>query len=201
MSNVNPLYPPAAIVLEGEHVILKPMDASCTDDLKYAVADGDLWKLWYTLVPPPDEMRQWVEKSVGELNEGVSVPFAVVRKSDGKTVGTTRYMNIEKGIRRLEIGHTWYAASVQRTALNTECKYLLLTYAFEKLACVAVEFRTHRMNHRSRAAIERLGAQLDGVLRNHKLMPNGTLRDTAVYSILNTEWPMVKKHLEFKLGG
>ena len=200
MTNQNPSYPPAPVVLEGEHVILKPVAISHIEDFKQAVADGELWKLWYTLVPPPEKMEEWIEKSLAEQKEGASVPFAVVRKSDGKVVGTTRYMHIEKSLRRLEIGHTWYAASAQRTALNTECKYLLLTYAFEKLQCVAVEFRTHRMNVRSRTGIERLGAQLDGILRNHRLMANGTLRDTAVYSILNTEWPMVKKHLEYKLG-
>ena len=200
MSENNPSYPPSPIVLKGEYLILKPMEASYVEDFKEVVTDGELWKLWYTLVPSPEKMNEWIQQSIAEQQQGVSVPFAVARKSDGKIVGTTRYMRIEKSIRRLEIGHTWYAASVQRTALNTECKYLLLTYAFEKLECVAVEFRTHRMNVRSRAAIERLGAQLDGILRNHGLMSNGTLRDTAVYSILNTEWPMVKKHLEYKLG-
>lgn len=193
-------YPPAPLILKGEHVILKPVEASYVEDFRNAATDGELWKLWYTLVPPPERMEEWIRKSIQELEEGLSIPYAIIRKTDNKIVGTTRYMRIEKAIRRLEIGHTWYAASVQRTALNTECKYLLLTHAFEKLECVAVEFRTHRMNVRSRAAIERLGAQLDGILRNHVLMPNGTLRDTAVYSILNTEWPMVKKHLEYKLG-
>lgn len=200
MDTTPTLYPPVPLILEGKHVILKPVEASYVKDFKEAVADGELWKLWYTLVPAPERIDEWIQKCIAEQQQGVSVPFAVVRKSDGKIVGTTRYMRIEKTIRRLEIGHTWYAASVQRTALNTECKYLLLTHAFEKLECVAVEFRTHRMNVRSRAAIERLGAQLDGILRNHGLMLNGTLRDTAVYSILNTEWPMVKKHLEYKLG-
>lgn len=127
------------------------------------------------------------------------LPFSVFDPASGKAVGMTTYMNIEAETPRLEIGSTWYAKSVQRTALNTECKILMLTHAFEELGCIAVEFRTHFINMQSRRAIERLGAKLDGVLRSHLVMPNGTLRDTAVYSIVASEWPTVRAHLQWML--
>jgi len=194
------VYPPLPVTLEGQTVILKPLAMDHLDGLKEAVRDGELWKLWYTMIPSPAEMEKWLKSALAEQEEKTSLPFTVFSKADGRIIGCTRYMRMEQKYPRVEIGSTWYATSVQRTQVNTECKYLLLSHAFEALNCVAVEFRTHRMNLRSRAAIERLGAQLDGVLRNHLSMPNGTLRDTAVYSILNTEWPMVKTNLEFKLG-
>jgi RimJ/RimL family protein N-acetyltransferase len=165
-----------------------------------AVKDGELWKLWYTFIPTPETMEAWIQKAMKEKEEGVSLPFAVRRKVDNKIVGSTRYMNIEKDIRRLEIGTTWYSKSAQRSFVNTECKYLLLTHAFENLSCRAVEFRTHRLNEQSRRAIERLGAQQDGILRNHRMMANGTIRDTAVYSILDTEWDGIKSNLLFRLN-
>lgn len=199
MLSDNSAYPPTSVRLEGEHVILEPLQPAHLEGLREATVDGELWKLWYTMVPSPDGMEAWLDKALGEQSQQTCLPFAVLRKSDGKVEGSTRYMHIEKNVRRLEIGSTWYAQSVQRTALNTECKLLLLGHAFEQLACVAVEFRTHRMNTKSRAAIERLGARLDGILRNHSLM-HGIMRDTAVYSVLNTEWPMVKRNLESKLG-
>ncbi len=194
------VYPPLPVTLEGETVTLKPLTMDHADGLKEVVKDGELWKLWYTMIPSPAEMEKWLTRALAEQNEKTSLPFTVFSKADDRIIGCTRYMRMEQKYPRVEIGSTWYAASVQRTQVNTECKYLLLSHAFEALNCVAVEFRTHRMNVRSRAAIERLGAQLDGILRNHLSMPNGTMRDTAVYSILNTEWPMVKTNLEFKLG-
>lgn len=199
MNQNHPTYPPLPVTLEGQTVTLKPLTMDHVDGLKEAVKDGALWKLWYTMIPSPAEMEKWLSSALAEQEEKTSLPFTVF-SSDGRIIGCTRYMRMEKKYPRVEIGSTWYAASVQRTQVNTECKYLLLSHAFEALNCVAVEFRTHRMNVRSRAAIERLGAQLDGILRNHLSMPNGTMRDTAVYSILNTEWPMVKTNLEFKLG-
>jgi RimJ/RimL family protein N-acetyltransferase len=176
------------------------MDIQYLNVLQEAVKDGELWKLWYTFVPKPEVMESWIIKAIAEQSEGVSVPFVIRRNTDNLIVGSTRFMNIERDIRRLEIGTTWYAKSVQRSALNTECKLLLLQHAFEHLKCLAVEFRTHRMNVQSRRAIERLGAQLDGILRNHRVTSNGTIRDTAVYSIVDNEWPSVKTNLVFMLN-
>jgi len=193
------IYPPLPITIEGNQVLIRPMTLQDKDLLVEAASDGSLWNLWYTSVPTPDKMESYILTALAEQDEKKSVPFIIFRKKDQKIVGTTRYMNIETVIRRLEIGSTWYAKSSQRTGVNTECKYLLLKHAFESLGCLAVELRTHWINHQSRAAIERLGAKLDGVLRNHRMASDGTMRDTVVYSILNTEWPMVKSHLEFKL--
>lgn len=193
------IYPPLPITLEGNQVLIRPMTLQDKDLLVEAASDGSLWNLWYTSVPTPDKMESYILTALAEQDEKKSLPFIIIRKKDQKIVGTTRYMNIESVIRRLEIGSTWYAKSSQRTGVNTESKYLLLKHAFESLGCLAVELRTHWINHQSRAAIERLGAKLDGVLRNHRIASDGTLRDTVVYSILNSEWPMVKSHLEFKL--
>ena len=192
-------YPPKSITLTGTYVSLLPMDILYLEALKEAVKDGELWKLWYTFVPKPEEMEAWILKSLKEYDEGVSVPFVIQRKTDNRIVGSTRFMNIEKDIRRFEIGTTWYAKSAQRSAVNTECKFLLLQHAFEDLKCLAVEFRTHRMNVQSRKAITRLGAQQDGILRNHRIASNGTVRDTVVYSIIENEWRGVKSNLLFML--
>ena len=161
--------------------------------------DGELWKLWYTSVPAPEAMAAEIERRLALQAAGSMLPFAVL-DAQGRVVGMTTYMNIDATHRRVEIGSTWYAQSTQRSALNTECKRMLLGHAFEALECIAVEFRTHRLNTQSRRAIERLGAQLDGVLRAHMRLPNGTLRDTAVYSITAEEWPTVKVHLDFQLA-
>ena len=193
------IYPPLPITLEGNQVLIRPMTLQDKDLLVQAASDGSLWNLWYTSVPTPEKMESYILTALTEQEEKKSLPFIIIRKKDQKIVGTTRYMNIESVLRRLEIGSTWYAKSSQRTGVNTESKYLLLKHAFESLGCLAVELRTHWINHQSRAAIERLGAKLDGVLRNHRIASDGTLRDTVVYSILNSEWPMVKSHLEFKL--
>lgn len=192
-------YPPSPVTLTGEQISLIPLSETHENDLIEATRDGELWKLWYTSVPSPETVKSYIDTALNEQAHGKSLPFAVLRHADKKIVGSTRYMNIETQLRRLEIGSTWYATHAQRTAVNTECKYLLLQYAFESLECIAVEFRTHRFNEASRRAIQRLGAQQDGILRNHRIQPDGTFRDTVVYSILNSEWLVVKSHLRFKL--
>lgn len=192
-------YPPLPTILAGDHVRLEPLKHEHHDALNAAAVEGALWKLWYTTIPTPDKMEQYITIALSEQAAGKSLPFVVIKQSDHTIVGCTRYLNIETVVHRLEIGATWYAQRVQRSAVNTECKLLLLTHAFEQLDCIAVEFRTHRFNEQSRNAILRLGAIQDGILRNHRIMPDGTLRDTVVYSILNTEWPTVKSHLKYKL--
>lgn len=188
------------VTLTGRHVTLEPLSQEHHDELCEATRDGELWKLWYTIVPSPEDMRANIERRLELQRESSMVPWAVRDHASGKVVGMTTYMNIDTKSQRVEIGSTWYARSVQRTPLNTDCKLLLLTHAFETLHCIAVEFRTSFFNLQSRKAIERLGAKQDGVLRNHMRMPDGTLRDTCVYSILPGEWPAVKKHLQFKMG-
>lgn len=193
-------YPPTPVTLTGTHVQLVPIAVHHLAGLQEAAADGELWKLWYTFIPTPAEMEAWIKKALQETNDNASVVFVVKRRSDDKIVGSTRYMNIEKDIRRLEIGTTWYAKSVQRSPINTECKLLLLQHAFEELKCLAVEFRTHRFNDASRRAIARLGAQQDGILRSHRISTNGTVRDTVVFSIIQHEWDNVKSNLLFMLN-
>ena len=199
MSDAPPLpWPPRPTVLEGEHVRLEPLAPSHAAALVEAIADGGLDALWYTIVPAPAAVPGWIETARAQQAAGRALPFAVVRRRDGRVVGSTRYMNVEESQRRLEIGTTFYSASVQRSGLNTECKRLLLQHAFESLGCLAVEFRTHWFNQRSREAIARLGAKQDGVLRNHQRLPDGSLRDTVVFSILDTEWPATRRHLAFR---
>jgi N-acetyltransferase len=189
--------------LTGQHVQLVPLRPAHHDALVEAVRDGELWKLWYTAVPAPEQMAAEIQRRLGLQASGGMLPFAVL-DATGQPVGMTTYMNIDATNRRVEIGSTWYRASVQRTALNTEAKRLLLTHAFEALDCIAVEFRTHWFNHASRRGIERLGAKLDGVLRSHQINRHpdaqGALRDTCVYSIVAAEWPSVKAHLDYKLS-
>lgn len=191
----------SALELRGQHVTLLPLNMSHEGDLVEAVKDGELWRHWYTLIPSPEKMGEEIMRRLKLQDQGSMLPFAVM--ASGKAVGMTTYMNIDALNKRLEIGSTWYRANVQRTPLNTECKRLLLTHAFEQLQCIAVEFRTHFFNQQSRRAIERLGAKLDGILRNHAINTHpdavGALRDTCVYSILNTEWPSVKAHLDYQL--
>lgn len=189
---------PLPVTLKGITGTLAPLSLSHAADLSEAAADGELWKLWYTSVPKPDAVRAEIERRLSLQEAGSMLPFAVLTPT-GKAVGMTTYMNIDAANKRVEIGSTWYRKAVQRTRLNTECKRMLLAHAFEELDCIAVEFRTHFMNRQSRAAIERLGAKLDGVLRSHQRSPNGALRDTAVYSILPHEWPAVRASLDFKL--
>ena len=187
------------ITLRGRHATLEPLGAGHLDGIRAAAADGELWRLWYTSVPAPAKADDWLAITLAMRDAQGAMPFAVRDSRDGRIVGSTRYFNVDAANRRLEIGHTWYAQRAQRTAINTECKLLLLTHAFEKLGCIAVEFRTHWFNQASRAAIARLGAKQDGVLRNHQLLPDGSKRDTVVFSILDGEWPAVKRHLGFLL--
>jgi len=188
------------IELERGNIKLEPLTLSHTDGLIDAVEDGKLWDLWYTSAPEPQHVQAYIEKAIADFNDDKSLPFAIIKIDRKQIVGTTRFMNADSVNRRLEIGTTWYAESFQRTGINTQCKYLLLTYAFETLACIAVEFRTHWHNMQSRKAIERLGAKQDGILRNHKFDKTGNLRDTVVYSILDNEWKTTKRSLEFKMN-
>jgi RimJ/RimL family protein N-acetyltransferase len=187
------------VSLSGPHAQLKPLSQDHCDGLTEGVKDGELWKLWYTFVPKPEDMRKEIDRRLELQAAGSMLPFTVV-DARGKIAGMTTYMNVDAPNRRLEIGSTWYAQRVQRSALNTQCKLLLLAHAFERLDCIAVEFRTHFFNHASRRGIERLGAKLDGILRSHQIAPNGTLRDTVVYSIIASEWPTVKAHLDYQLN-
>ncbi|WP_428425422.1 GNAT family N-acetyltransferase [Methylibium sp.] len=186
------------VTLAGTQASLVPLSPAHATALAQASGEGELHRLWYTAIPAPEAMGAEIARRLALHAAGSMLPFTVLDAA-GAPVGMTTYMNIDAVNRRVEIGSTWYALRVQRTALNTECKLLLLTHAFETLACIAVEFRTHRLNTQSRRAIERLGAQLDGVLRAHQRAANGTLRDTAVYSITAAEWPTVKAHLQWQL--
>jgi RimJ/RimL family protein N-acetyltransferase len=187
-----------AVTLKGRYASLLPLSAEHLAGLQDATRDGDLASLWYTAVPSPEGMAAEIERRLGLLARDSMLPFTVL-DADGRVAGMTTYMNVDGANRRVEIGSTWYAKRVQRTPLNTQCKLMLLTHAFDALNCIAVEFRTHRLNTQSRRAIERLGAQLDGILRSHQISPNGSLRDTAVYSITAAEWPTVRAHLQFQL--
>lgn len=185
--------------LAGTHVRIDPLRRDDADALRAAAADGELWSLWYTSVPAPAGMEAWLDEAFARQDAGRDLALAV-RDAQGTVVGTTRLCNLDPVHRRLEIGYTWYAQRVQRSAVNTETKRLLLAHAFETLGCIAVEFRTHWFNRRSRAAIARLGAKQDGVLRNHQRLPDGSLRDTVVFSIIESEWPAVKRHLDSRLA-
>jgi RimJ/RimL family protein N-acetyltransferase len=188
------------VTLAGEHARLEPLAPAHEPGLAIACADGELWRLWYTTVPSPEGMGAEIARRLGLQQSGSMLPFAVREAGTGRLVGMTTYMNVDAANRRVEIGSTWYAASAQRTPLNTECKLMLMRHAFDTLGCIAVELRTHFMNRRSRAAIERLGAKLDGVLRSHMRMADGSLRDTAVYSVTAAEWPAVRSNLEWQLA-
>jgi RimJ/RimL family protein N-acetyltransferase len=195
---MNPFTQP--VTLTGRHATLEPLSPEHHDGLVEAVRDGELWKLWYTKVPSPKGMADEIERRLGLQQAGSMLPWTVRSRATGRIAGMTTYMNIDAEYRRVEIGSTWYAKSAQRTVLNTECKLMLLTHAFETLGCIAVEFRTAFFNHASRRAIERLGAKQDGILRNHAIHADGSPRDTVVYSIIAPEWPAVKRHLSFTLG-
>ena len=189
---------PEPVTLRGAHVRVEPLSPSHEAGLVDAVKDGELWRLWYTGVPTPEGAEAYVKTALDWRERLDAMPF-VIRDKTGDVVGCTRYFNVDAVNRRLEIGHTWYARRLQRTPLNTECKLMLLTHAFEQLSCIAVEFRTHWFNHASRAAIARLGAKQDGVLRNHAITADGVKRDTVVFSIIDSEWSAVRQHLRFQL--
>jgi RimJ/RimL family protein N-acetyltransferase len=192
------------VTLTGAHVRLEPLRAEHHEALVQAVRDGELWNHWYTAIPTPQGMAAEITRRLDLQAKGSMCPFAVIDPATNQAVGMTTYMNIDAANRRIEIGSTWYRQSVQRSPLNTEAKRLLLAHAFEQLNCIAVEFRTHFFNQQSRRAIERLGAKLDGVLRSHQINPHplgaGALRDTCVYSIIASEWPNVRTHLDYQLA-
>jgi RimJ/RimL family protein N-acetyltransferase len=187
------------VILTGAHATLEPMSQDHVQGLARAAADGELHDLWFTSVAEPAKMQDYVKAALAMRDEQGAMPFVARLAAGGDIVGSTRYFNVDAKNRRLEIGHTWYAQRVQRTGFNTECKLLLLTHAFEALSGIAVEFRTHWFNFASRAAIARLGAKQDGVLRNHQVLADGSKRDTVVFSIIDNEWPAVKRHLRFQL--
>ncbi|MET1087385.1 MAG: GNAT family protein [Arthrobacter sp.] len=194
-----------ALTLTGRYVILEPLSHDHHDGLIEAARDGELWRLWYTSVPAPGEMAAEIDRRLALQERGSMLPFTTrlidpATGGPGRIIGMTTYMNIDAGTPRLEIGYTWNAASVQGTGTNPDSKLLLLRHAFEVLGCVAVEFRTHWLNHQSREAIARLGAKQDGVLRSHSRTRDGILRDTVVFSILEHEWPTVRAGLEYRLA-
>ncbi|MBD7996530.1 GNAT family N-acetyltransferase [Arthrobacter sp. Sa2CUA1] len=188
------------VPLQGNTVRLEPLSRDHVPELRDAVKDGELWNLWYTRIPTPEKMAEEVESRLAQQAAGAMAPWVIRRLDTGMICGMTTYLNIKAEHRRLEIGSTWLAASAQRTAVNAEAKYLLLTRAFENLDCIAVEFRTHWHNHASRGAIARLGAKQDGVLRSNELWVDGSRRDVVVFSILDSEWPSVRLGLRHRLA-
>jgi len=188
------------VTLATDRLTLRPLTLADVPALGEAASDGELWEKKTTTVPRPEGFEAYVQKALELQAAGLALPFATVVNDGNRVVGSTRYMNIDAANHRVEIGTTWIAKSWQRSFVNTHAKFLMLRHAFETLGCNAVELRTHRLNDQSRAAIERLGAKLDGILRQHMIMPDGHIRDTAVYSIVRDEWPAVKAGLERKVA-
>lgn len=186
--------------LHGQFIRLEPMDTTHIEGLQAAANDGALWELWFTSVPKPEAMEAYVLKVLDGQSKNQFLPFVVVDNTSNTILGTTRLYDLDPANRRLKIGYTWYAKTAQRTGVNTACKLLLLQYAFESLGCIAVAFEVHWHNHASRQAVLRLGAKQDGILRNHRIMPDGSFRDTVVFSIIASEWPAVKVALSHKLS-
>jgi RimJ/RimL family protein N-acetyltransferase len=191
---------PKPVALEGHGVRLEPLSHEHVAGLEAAAADGRLWELWFTSVPGPGEVERYVETALAGQRDGHMLPWVVRDLASGRIAGSTRYHDIVPAIDRVEIGWTWYGASYQRTALNTTCKLLLLTHAFEQLGCAVVGLRTDNFNFRSQRAIEAIGAKKDGVIRHHQARRDGTVRDSVLYSILASEWPDVKRHLALRLA-
>ncbi|MCJ8169533.1 GNAT family N-acetyltransferase [Atopomonas sediminilitoris] len=188
-----------AVTLQGQHVRLEPLALSDAAEMAEAVSDGRLWELWFTSIPKPEHVSAYIERALRMQQDQGALAFVVREQSSGRLLGCTRYFAVDELNQRLEIGHTWYRASAQRGPFNTEAKLLLLSHAFEALQAMAVEFRTHWHNTRSRAAIARLGAKQDGVLRHHQRSADGVIRDTVVFSIIAPEWPAVRQNLRFRL--
>jgi len=186
--------------LANDLVRLELLSFAHLEGLQQATEDGNLSELWFTIVPKSEDMHSDIERRLKLYQQGSMLPYTVICQKSGKILGMTSYMNIDHEQNRLEIGSTWYAKSVQGTAINVACKLLLLEHAFEVFDCIAVEFRTHHLNFASRRAIESIGAKLDGILRNHRKMHNGTLRDTCVYSVIDSEWATIKAHLSYKVA-
>jgi len=189
----------APCTLSGVHVRLVPLRRAHAQALVNAASDGKLWQLWFTSVPSAGSIDAYLDSALADAEAGFAMPLVVIDRTSDEVIGASRFCNAQAGQRRMEIGYTWYARRYQRSAVNSECKLLMLSQAFETWQAIAVEFRTHWHNQRSRAAIARLGAKQDGVLRNHSRDPDGCFRDTVVFSILNSEWPTVKKSLQFQL--
>jgi len=190
---------PQSVVLEAHGVRLEPLAREHHDALAAAAADGELWKLWFTSVPEPEQTHAYISAALAGRDAGHMLPWAVRELASGAIVGSTRYHDIVPAISRVEIGYTWYARRCQKTGVNTSCKLLLMTHAFEALGCAVVGFRTDNFNFASQQAIAALGAKKDGVIRHHQPRRDGTVRDTVLYSILAAEWPDVKRHLELRL--
>ncbi len=186
----------APIVLEGYGVRLEPLEQIHADALMRAASDGKLWELWYTSVPEPEQMSEYITEALEGQRTGEMLPWAVREMTSGDIVGTTRYHDVIAPIDRVEIGWTWYAQSWHRSHVNTACKLLLLTHAFDALGCRVVGLRTDNFNFASQNAIAALGAKRDGVIRHHRQRRDGSVRDTVQYSILAAEWPDVRRHLE-----
>lgn len=185
------------IMLTGNNCKLEPLSIDHLKGLVSSVRDGELWKLWYTLIPHPDEMEHEIKRRLTLQAEGSMLPFTILNHTTNQIIGMMTYLNADHNNLRVEIGGSWLGKSMQGSGINVEAKLLLLSHAFEVLNCNVVEFRTHFLNKQSRKGIEKLGAKLDGILRNHMIMPNATIRDTCVYSILHTEWPTLKIHLKY----
>ncbi|MDZ4265324.1 MAG: GNAT family N-acetyltransferase [Mycobacterium sp.] len=186
--------------LTGDHwVTLEPLTREHLPEIAAAAADGELGGLWFTAAPKAGSASDWIDMRLAVQHPDTGLTF-VVRGRDGTLVGSSSYLNVDAPNRRLEIGHTWYTPMARRTGVNSETKLLMLGHAFDELGCVAVEFRTHFFNSASRAGIERLGAKLDGILRSQQILPDGSRRDTVVYSILDIEWPAVRNNLRYRLG-
>ena len=188
------------VTLEGMHVQLEPLSLRHHADLCEVGLDQELWRVTMTLIRTSDEMKHYIGTAMQEQSEGRSLPFAIVERSSGKAIGSTRYGNIDRANRRVEIGWTWVARRCQRTPVNTEAKLLLLTHAFETLGCIRVEFKTDSINATSRTALLRIGAKEEGILRNHMIAPGGRLRHSVYFSIVDSEWEGVKRMLKMKLG-
>jgi RimJ/RimL family protein N-acetyltransferase len=191
---------PSPVTLEGHGVRLEPLRAEHHEDLVAAAVDGKLWELWFTSVPEPSQTADYIAAAVAGEREGHMLPWAVRDLATGTIVGSTRYHDIVTAVDRVEIGYTWYSASRQRSHVNSACKLLLMTHAFETLGCQVVGFRTDNFNFRSQRAIEALGAKKDGVLRHHFRRRDGSVRDTVMYSVLASEWPAVRRNLEWRLS-
>jgi len=188
------------VILEGQYVRLEPLSAAHEKSLIAAAGDGELWNSTVTIVPSNATISAYISSTLKAQADGRELPFVIIRKPEGQVVGSTRFFHIERDHRRVEIGYTWLAASAQRTAVNTEAKLVLLTHAFEHWKCIRVEFVTDILNHQSRAAILRLGAKQEGVLRNHMIMPSGRYRNSVCFSIIETEWPDIKAGLKAKIA-
>jgi len=185
--------------LTGDTVELQPLQAAHAQALLAAAADGQLWQMKLTVIPGPETIAEYVAVALAGRQAGTVMPFVIVKRDTGRLIGSTRFWKIDRTNRKLEIGHTWLSESAQRSAVNTEAKYLLLAYAFEVMACVRVQFTTDELNEKSRAAILRIGAQQEGIIRHERIMPDGRKRNSVRFSTIDTEWPEIKRALQQKM--